>query len=57
MLDDTVSSTVPKTSSEVFVTAAKETGLDPRYIAAHAALESGWGNSNFARNRNNYFGQ
>ena len=41
---------------EVFVKAAEVTGLDPRYILAHAAIESAWGTSNYAKNRNNYFG-
>ena len=36
--------------------AYKLTGLDPRYLVAHAAWESGWGTSNFAKNRNNFFG-
>lgn len=41
---------------EVFIQAANESGLDPRYILAHAALESGWGTSRIARDKNNYFG-
>ena len=41
---------------EVFIQAAQESGLDPRYIMAHAALESGWGTSKIARDKNNYFG-
>lgn len=38
------------------IKAYKATGLDPRYLVAHAAWESGWGTSNFAKNRNNFFG-
>lgn len=41
---------------DVFIKAANLTGLDPRYILAHAAIESGWGKSNIARDKNNYFG-
>lgn len=36
--------------------AYKATGLDPRYLVAHAAWESAWGTSSFAKNRNNFFG-
>lgn len=41
---------------EVFLEASVETDLDPKYIVAHAALESDWGKSNIAQNKNNYFG-
>lgn len=46
---------------DIFVEAGRQSGLDPRYILAHAALETntkegGWGSSNFAVNRHNYFG-
>lgn len=40
----------------VFMEAQKQSGLDARYILAHAALESAWGKSNIARKYNNYFG-
>lgn len=40
----------------VFIEAQRQSGLDARYILAHAALESAWGKSNIARNYNNYFG-
>lgn len=43
-------------NGNIFIDAAKKSGLDPRYILAHAALESAWGTSNIARNKNNYFG-
>lgn len=39
-----------------FVTAAKETGLNPIYLFAHAAAESSYGNSYIAREKNNFFG-
>ena len=41
---------------EVFIKASQVSGLDPRYILAHAAIESGWGTSRLARNKHNYFG-
>ena len=41
---------------DVFLKASAETGLDPRYLVAHAALESGWGTSRIAVDKNNYFG-
>ena len=41
---------------QVFLEAQKQSGLDARYILAHAALESAWGTSNIARKYNNYFG-
>lgn len=40
----------------VFIEAQHKSGLDARYILAHAALESAWGTSNIARKYNNYFG-
>lgn len=40
----------------VFIEAQKQSGLDARYILAHAALESAWGTSNIAKKYNNYFG-
>ena len=43
-------------NGKVFIDAANKTGLDPRYILAHAALESGWGISKISRDKNNYFG-
>ena len=36
--------------------AAKASGLNPRYILAHAALESAWGTSNYGKKYHNYFG-
>ena len=41
---------------DVFIEASKRTGLDPVYIFAHAALESGWGKSDLAIYKANYFG-
>jgi len=39
-----------------FILASKDTGLDPKYIVAHAALESGWGTSSLAKSKNNFYG-
>ena len=41
---------------DVFIRAGKASGLDPRYILAHAAFESAWGTSKICREKNNYFG-
>lgn len=41
---------------QTFIYASKQSGLDPVYILAHAALESGWGNSALATNKFNFFG-
>lgn len=41
---------------QTFIDAAKETGLDPVYLLAHAGLESAWGNSQIAQDKYNYFG-
>lgn len=43
-------------NGQVFVDASNATGLDPRYILAHAALESAWGTSKICKEKNNYFG-
>lgn len=43
-------------NGNIFVKAADESGLDPRYILAHAAIESGWGTSRISKDKNNYFG-
>lgn len=39
-----------------FLEAARQSGLDPKYIVAHAGLESSWGNSEIARDKFNFFG-
>lgn len=41
---------------EAFMQASTESGLDPVYILAHAAWESGWGKSYIAVEKHNYFG-
>ena len=40
----------------VFVEASKKTGINPVYLFAHAATESSYGKSYYARTRGNYFG-
>ena len=42
--------------AQTFIDAGKKTGLDPRYLLSHAAIETGWGKSKLAREKNNYFG-
>ncbi|MCA1021655.1 phage tail tape measure protein [Halobacillus litoralis] len=49
-------SSVMKDSGQYFVEAAKASGLDPLYLVAHAALETGWGTSRIAKTKNNFFG-
>jgi beta-N-acetylglucosaminidase len=39
-----------------FIEAARETGLNPVYILAHAAYESAWGKSAIAKEKANFFG-
>lgn len=41
---------------ETFLKASVESNLDPKYLVAHAALESAWGTSPIARQKGNYFG-
>jgi len=40
----------------LFIEIGESTGMDPVYILAHSATESGWGTSQYARERGNYFG-
>lgn len=42
--------------AEAFVEAERETGVNAAWLASIAALESGWGRSNLARERGNLFG-
>lgn len=41
---------------DYFIEASKKSGLDPRYLLAHAATETGWGTSKIAKKYHNYFG-
>lgn len=53
---DSLSGTPFAGEGQIFIDAAKESGLDPVYILAHAALESAWGTSYLATTHHNYFG-
>lgn len=64
-LDKWIDSNAPANSpmrglGATFLQAGKESGLDPRYLVAHAALETGWGTSNLSGNgdakNGNWFG-
>ena len=60
-MNDWINSVAPKDSpfrnqGKVFLEAAKQSGLDPRYILSHAALESSWGRDHKAVKSHNYFG-
>lgn len=60
-MNEFIKSVVPKDSpfigrGEEFLKASKINGVDPRYIFAHACVESAYGKSNLALNRGNYFG-
>lgn len=50
------SSSLFRNKGQAFIDAGKATGLDPRYILAHAIEESADGTSNIARTKGNYFG-
>lgn len=60
-LNKWIDSRAPKNSlmrgmGEAFFKAGQESGLDPRYLVAHAAQETGWGTSNILKSKNNWFG-
>ena len=60
-LDEWINSKAPEGSlmrgmGEAFFKAGQESGLDPRYLIAHAAQETGWGTSNILKDKNNWFG-
>jgi len=60
-MNDWIAKKAPKDSpfqgnAKIFLDASKASGLDPRYILAHAALESGWGKSRISQDKHNYFG-
>ena len=42
--------------AEVFIEAEEETGVNAIFLASVAALESGWGRSKVAKNKNNLYG-
>jgi TP901 family phage tail tape measure protein len=43
-------------SGSAFMQAASASGLDPLYLVAHAAHETGWGKSRIAKSKNNFYG-
>ena len=43
-------------AGKYFIKASNESGLDPRYLVAHAAIETGWGTSDICRMKYNFFG-
>lgn len=45
-----------KGTGNAFVEAGRKYGINPIYIMAHAAWESGWGSSRIARDKKNLFG-
>lgn len=62
-LDAWIDQVAPEGSSmrglgSTFLEAGKQSGLDPRYLVSHAALETGWGGgySNGDPNKGNWFG-
>ncbi|ARF70781.1 hypothetical protein B7C51_25255 (plasmid) [Paenibacillus larvae subsp. pulvifaciens] len=60
-LDAWINKRAPKNSlmrgqGATFLKAAQASGLDPIYLVAHAALESGWGTSNIVRKKGNWYG-
>lgn len=60
-LDDWINSNTTKGSTmrgmgTAFMDAGKESGLDPRYLVAHSAHETGWGTSDISKDKSNMFG-
>lgn len=49
-------SSVMYNRGEAFAEAAKVSGLDPQYLVAHAAIETGWGTARIARDKHNFYG-
>ena len=64
-LDAWIANTAPAGSpmrgmGSLFLQAGQESGLDPRYLVAHSAVETGWGTSNLSlkgdKEKGNWFG-
>lgn len=51
-----ISSSVLQGTGAYFIEAQNAYGVNAQYLVAHAIIESAWGTSYFARNRNNLFG-
>lgn len=57
MIDELLLSTTPLPRlGAAFTQAERDTGINARYLVAHAMLESGWGTSSIARAKHNLFG-
>jgi hypothetical protein len=57
MIDDVLSATTPLPAlGAAFTRAERETGINARYLVAHAILETGWGTSWIAQAKHNLFG-
>jgi len=60
-MNDWISKRAPKESpfigkGDAFLKAGQEQHMDPKVIVAISATESGWGTSQLAKNKGNYFG-
>ncbi|MCY0875338.1 MAG: glucosaminidase domain-containing protein [Firmicutes bacterium] len=51
-----VSDSVLQNTGQYFIEAQNAYGVNAQYLVAHAIIESGWGTSYFAEDRNNLFG-
>lgn len=51
---NTNSSSTMHNTGQAFYDAGKESGMDPRYLVSHAALETGWGTSSYSKAGNFY---
>ncbi len=57
MIDELLSSTTPLPNlGAAFIEAERDTGINARYLVAHAILETGWGTSWIAQAKHNLFG-
>jgi len=57
MIDEALGATTPLPPlGSAFLRAERRTGVNARYLIAHAMLESGWGTSDIARYKHNLFG-
>jgi beta-N-acetylglucosaminidase len=57
MIDELLSSTTPLPNlGAAFIRAERDTGINARYLVAHAILETGWGTSWIAQAKHNLFG-
>ena len=57
MIDEVLSSTTPLPNlGAAFMRAERDTGINARYLVAHAILETGWGTSWIAQAKHNLFG-